>query len=314
MEPVIVIVGPTASGKTGVSIELAKLINGSIVSADSMQVYKHMNIGTAKPDDAEMSGIAHYMIDVVEPGEDFSVARYRKMALGCISKIIKQKKRPIVVGGTGLYINSLIHNISFSETIRDEKLREELKREADEKGNKYLHEKLKDVDPDAASKIHENDVKRVIRALEVYKHTNLPISKHKQLSRLEPPAYNYILFGLNWDREKLYDRIEKRVDAMLKAGLVDEVKSLTQQGYDLGNTAMQAIGYKEILKYLKGEYTFEEAKSILKRDTRRYAKRQLTWFRRLEGINWITVDENTSYKKIARKIIDECLATNGVIL
>jgi len=314
MEPVIVIVGPTASGKTGVSIELAKLINGSIISADSMQVYKYMNIGTAKPDEAEKSGITHYMLDVVEPDEDFSVARYRQMALECIEEIVRQKKRPVVVGGTGLYINSLIHNISFSETIRDEELREELKREAEEKGNKYLHDKLKEVDPEAAARIHENDVKRVIRALEVYKHTNLPISKHNQLSRLEPPAYNYIIFGLNWDREKLYERIEKRVDAMLEAGLVDEVKSLIQMGYDLGNTARQAIGYKEVLKYLRGEYSFEETKYILKRDTRRYAKRQLTWFRHLQGINWIEMDENTGYETVARKIIDECLATYGVIL
>lgn len=314
MEPVIVIVGPTASGKTGVSIELAKLIDGNIVSADSMQVYKHMNIGTAKPDDDEMSGIIHYMIDVVEPDEEFSVARYRKMALDCISHILELKKRPIVVGGTGLYINSLIHNISFSETIRDEELRDKLKREAEEKGNRYLHDKLMDVDPQAAAKIHENDVKRVIRALEVYEHTKLPISKHVQVSRLEPPEYDYILFGLNWDREKLYNRIEKRVDAMLQEGLIDEVKGLIQMGYDAGNTGMQAIGYKEVLKYLKGEYTLDETKYILKRDTRRYAKRQLTWFRRLEGINWIDVDENSDYKTTAKKIIDVCLATNGVIL
>ena len=314
MEPVIVIVGPTASGKTGVSIELAKLINGSIVSADSMQVYKYMNIGTAKPDEVERCGIDHYMIDILDPDEEFSVARYREMALKCIEEIIKQKKRPIVVGGTGLYINSLIHNISFSETIRDEKLREELKREAQTKGNRYLHDKLKEVDPEAAAKIHENDLKRIIRALEVYRHTNLPISKHKELSRLVPPFYTYLLFGLNWDREKLYQQIEKRVDAMIEAGLIDEVRSLIRMGYDLGNTARQAIGYKEVLKYLKGEYTLEETIYILKRDTRRYAKRQLTWFRHLEGIKWIDMDENTDYKTAARKIIDECIATYRVIL
>lgn len=314
MEPVIILVGPTASGKTGLSIELAKLINGSIVSADSMQIYKYMDIGTAKPDAIERSGIRHYMIDEVNPDENFSVAKYREMAMKYISQIIDEKGHPIVAGGTGLYINSLLYNINFSETICDEELREALKAEADEKGNRYLYDKLLAVDPEAAKKIHENDVKRVIRAIEVFTHTNMPISQHAQLSRLEPPPYRYIVFGLNWDRSKLYNRIDKRVDKMLQSGLVEEVKSLMEMDYDKGTTAMQGIGYKEILNYLKGEYSLDETVYILKRDSRHYAKRQLTWFRRLEGIQWLEVDENTDSKELAEKIIQECIATYGIIL
>lgn len=314
MEPVIILVGPTASGKTGLAIELAKLINGSIVSADSMQIYRHMNIGTAKPDAAEMSGIRHYMIDEVNPDDSFSVAKYRELALKYISQIAEDGKHPIVAGGTGLYINSLLYNINFSETICDEELREALKAEANEKGNRYLYEKLLAIDPEAAAKIHENDIKRIIRAIEVYTHTNKPISLHAKLSTLEPPPYNYIVFGLRWDRSKLYERIEKRIDIMLQRGLVDEVKGLMKMGYDKGTTAMQGIGYKEILSYLKGECTLEETIYILKRDTRHYAKRQITWFRRLEKIFWLDVDENTNFEELAEKIIQECIATYGIIL
>jgi len=314
MEPVIVIAGPTASGKTGLSIELARLINGSIVSADSMQIYRYMDIGTAKPDENERSGIRHYMIDEVDPDENYSVARYQKKALEYISEIIKEGKRPIVAGGTGLYINSLVYNISFSETVCDEKLRSELKQQAEEKGNRYLYEKLLELDPEAAAKIHENDVKRIIRAIEVYTHTNKPISEHVRLSRLEPAPYRYIIFGLNWDREKLYRRIDERVDKMIGKGLVDEVKKLKSMGFDNGSTAMQAIGYKEILGYLKGEYSMDDAIDILKRNTRHYAKRQLTWFRRMKEIIWLDMDENTDLKATAQKIIHECIATLGIIL
>jgi tRNA dimethylallyltransferase len=314
MEPVILIVGPTASGKTGLSIELAKMVDGSIVSADSMQIYRHMNIGTAKPDSREMSGISHYMIDIVNPDESFSVAKYCELALKNIKLILEQGKRPIIAGGTGLYINSLIYNISFSETICDNELREALKKEAMEKGNRHLHDRLKDIDPLAASRIHENDTKRVIRAIEVYTHTNRTISEHSRMSRMDPPPYNYILFGLNWDRKKLYDRIDKRVDRMIEIGLIDEVKNLVEMGYDKGATAMQGIGYKEVLSYLKGECSLEEMIYILKRNTRRYAKRQLTWFRRIQEINWLQVDENSDFKGLAEKIVQECIATHGLIL
>ncbi|HEX2945779.1 MAG TPA: tRNA (adenosine(37)-N6)-dimethylallyltransferase MiaA [Clostridia bacterium] len=314
MEPVIVIVGPTASGKTKLSIELAKRINGSIVSADSMQIYRYMDIGTAKPNAIEMAGIRHYMIDEVDPDENFSVARYRECALGYISGIVDEGKRPIVAGGTGLYINSLIYNINFSETICDEELRERLRNEACEKGNAFLYEKLLKIDPEAASRIHENDTKRIIRAIEVYEHTKKTISEHVRESRQVPSPYRYIIFGLDWDREKLYARIEKRIDKMLEDGLADEVKSLADKGYDKGGTAMQGIGYKEILDYLKGTRTLEETVYILKRDTRHYAKRQMTWFRRLEGIKWLKADENSDFGELSEKIIRECIATDGIIL
>ncbi len=314
MEPVIVIVGPTASGKTGLSIELAKLINGSVVSADSMQIYRYMNIGTAKPDKTEMSGIRHYMIDEVDPDENFSVAKYRETALDSIRKIINEGGHPIIAGGTGLYINSLLYNINFSETICDNALRDELRKEALEKGNRYIHEKLQVIDPKAAAKIHENDTKRIIRAIEVYTHTHRTISEHESLSRLEPPPYKYIVFGLSWDREKLYARIDRRVDRMLETGLIEEVKKLVEMGYDRGTTAMQGIGYKEVLSFLKGEQTLEETTYILKRDTRHYAKRQMTWFRRIKEINWLELDENTDLKGTAEKIIRECIATHGIIL
>ncbi len=314
MEPVIVIAGPTASGKTGLSIELAKLINGSIVSADSMQIYRYMDIGTAKPDENERSGIRHYLINEVDPDENFSVARYRELAMQYIESVIKDGKHPIVTGGTGLYINSLLYNISFSEAISDDELRAALKKEAEEKGNRYLYGRLLEIDPEAAAKIHENDIKRVIRAIEVYTHTNKTMSEHVKMSRMEPAPYEYIVFGLNWDREKLYKRIDARVDKMISDGLVDEVKQLMEMGYDKGTTAMQAIGYKEILRYLIDENSLEDTIDILKRDTRHYAKRQLTWFRRIREINWLDLDENTDLKEVAEKIIQQCIATYGIIL
>lgn len=314
MKPVIVIVGPTASGKTSLSIEIAKQINGSIVSADSMQIYRYMNIGTAKPGKAEMAGIEHYMIDVADPGENFSVAKYREMALDSINKIISENKNPVIVGGTGLYINSLLYNISFSETICDDELRDALMTEASEKGNRYLHEKLKAIDPQAAARIHENDIKRVIRAIEVYTHTNMSITEHEKMSKLEPPPYKYIPYGLNWERKKLYERIDRRVDMMIESGLIDEVKELVELGYTRKSTAMQAIGYKEVLSYLEGNSSLEETIYIIKRDTRRYAKRQMTWFRKMQEIKWIDIDENVDFKRTAEEIIQECIATHGIIL
>jgi len=314
MEPVIVIAGPTASGKTRLSIELARLIKGSVVSADSMQIYKYMDIGTAKPGKEEMSGIRHYMIDEVEPDENYSVARYRERALECIADIIREGRRPIIAGGTGLYINSLIYNINFSETICDEDLRKALKAEAEQKGNRYLYEKLVEIDPEAAERIHENDIKRIIRAIEVYTHTQKTISEHIRMSRIEPPPYRYVVFGLNWDREELYRRINKRVDNMIRDGLVEETRHLVEMGYDKRSTAMQAIGYKEILPYLRGECSLEEAVEILKRNTRRYAKRQMTWFRQIREIIWLDMDEDTDYKETAEKIINHCIETFGIIL
>ena len=313
MKSVIVVVGPTASGKTKLSIELAKAVNGEIVSADSMQVYKYMDIGTAKPDLEEMSGIRHYMIDEVLPGEEFSVARFQELALKYIEEIHAKGKIPIVTGGTGLYINSLVYNINFSETISDWELREKLKNEAKEKGNRYLHDRLKEIDPEAAARIHENDLKRIIRAIEVYTHTQKPISYHQEISRLKPPEYNYILIGLRMDRELLYERINRRVDIMIDRGLIDEVRKLRNLGFVKNTVAMQGLGYKEILWYLKGELTLDEAVDLLKRETRRYAKRQMTWFRRMEGIYWIDVDKIGNEPEIIKNI-KYYIASFGIFL
>jgi len=313
MHNVIVIFGPTASGKTKLSIEFAKEIGAEIISADSMQIYKFMDIGTAKPTEEEMDGIKHYMIDEVYPDEEFSVAKFKKLALEYIKEIISKGKIPIIVGGTGLYINSLIYNIDFSEVETDWELRNKLKKEADEKGNAYLHEKLKAIDPDAAEKIHVNDVKRIIRAIEVYESTGKTISHLQKISRLKPPEYNYIKFGLAMNRARLYDRINKRVDVMLENGLVDEVKKLVELGYDKNAIAMQGLGYKEILAYLRGECSLAEAVEILKRETRRYAKRQITWFKRIEDVCWIDMDNFNNNREIIENLKD-CLATSGIFL
>jgi len=313
MHNVIVIFGLTASGKTRLSIELAKRIGGEIISADSMQIYKFMDIGTAKPTKDEMDGIKHYMIDEVYPDEEFSVAKFKKLALKYIEEIISKGKIPIIVGGTGLYINSLIYNIDFSEVETDWNLRKKLKKEADEKGNAYLHDKLKAIDPEAAEKIHENDVKRIIRAIEVYELTGKTISYLQKISRLKPPEYNYIKFGLIMDRSKLYDRINKRVDIMMENGLVNEVEKLVELGYDKNAIAMQGLGYKEILAYIRGECSMDEAVEILKRETRRYAKRQITWFKRIEDVKWIDMDRFSNDDEILEKFKD-CLATSGIFL
>lgn len=313
MKNVIVIVGPTASGKTKLSIELAKAVNGEIISADSMQIYKYMDIGTAKPDEEEKSGIQHYLMDEVYPDEEFSVAKYQELAYSYIEKVLAKGKVPIVVGGTGLYINSLLYNINFSETISDWELRDRLKKEADEKGNQYLHDKLREIDPEAADRIHVNDTKRIIRAIEVYEHTKKPISYHQEVSRQDPPRYNYIIIGLRMDREKLYERINKRVDIMFEKGLIDEVKKLVEMGYDKNSIAMQGIGYKEVLSYLKGEISMEELVYLIKLGTRHYAKRQITWFKRIENIFWVDVEEETTLSHIL-KIIENYIASYGIIL
>lgn len=303
MKDVIVIIGPTASGKTALSISLAKVLDTEIVSADSMQVYKFMDIGTAKSSNEEMGGIKHYLINEVTPDVEFSVARYQEMALNYIKDIVNRGKIPIITGGTGLYINSLIYNINFSETICNWKLRNELRIEAQQKGNKYLHEKLRKIDPDAAAKIHENDIKKVIRAIEVFEHTSKPISYHQEISRINPPEYNYRILGLKMERKKLYERINTRVDIMIEQGLIEEVKKLIEMGYDKYSIPMKGLGYKEILKYLKGEIAFEEALCLLKRNTRRYAKRQITWFKRYENVYWIEVDKYKNKSEILKNVL-----------
>ncbi len=304
MNRVIVIVGPTASGKTNLSIELAKRMNGEIISADSMQIYKYMDIGTAKPTEEEMQGINHYLIDEVLPSEDFNVVRFKELAERYIDNIREKGKQPIVAGGTGLYVSSLINNISFSESESDWELRETLKKEAEELGPEYLHKKLQKVDPASALSIHPNNVKRVIRALEVYYQTQKPISYHNEISRSIPPRYQFVLVGLNMDRQVLYERINKRVDIMIQNGLVDEVKRLVDLGYADSIISMQGIGYKEILEYLRNNITIEQAIENIKQGTRRYAKRQITWFKRINGIRWFNIDNSGNNISVINEIFE----------
>jgi tRNA dimethylallyltransferase len=284
MDNVVVIAGPTASGKTELAIRLAKEVDGEIISADSMQVYQYMNIGTAKPTCGEMQGVPHHLLDVVKPDIPFNVAMFKERALECIQDILQRKRLPIMAGGTGLYINSLIYNIQFSETVCDEGFRERMRNVAISEGPKVLHDRLSQVDPESAGRIHWNNVKRVIRALEVYEFTGKPISEHQRESRKVPPPYRYLVFFMDMDRKDLYARIDKRVDKMIQEGLVDEVKALLEMGYKPDSIAMQGLGYKELIPYLKKEITLEEAIHVLKRNTRHYAKRQLTWFKAIEGI------------------------------
>lgn len=290
-KPIIILTGPTAVGKTKTSIELAKRLNGEIISADSMQVYKHMNIGSAKITTEEMQGVKHYLIDELEPDEEFNVVRFQTMAKDAIEEIYAKNKIPIIVGGTGFYIQAVLYDIDFTEGNEGSGYRKELEMLAQEKGAEYLHRMLQEVDPHAAEIIHANNVKRVIRALEFYKETGEKISEHNEREREKESPYEFCYFVLNDERECLYERINLRIDEMLKAGLVDEVKALKDKGYTKEMVSMQGLGYKEILDYLNGEYSLEEAIYVLKRDTRHFAKRQLTWFRRERDVIWIQKNE-----------------------
>ncbi len=294
-KPLIILTGPTAVGKTDLSIALAKSISGEIISADSMQVYKKMNIGTAKIKPEEMCGINHYLIDVLEPNEDFNVCIFQQMALDAMNQIYNNGHIPIIVGGTGFYIQALLYNIDFKDNDDDMEYREYLYSLAKEKGSEYIHGMLAKVDIASAEKIHHNNIKRVVRALEFYKKTGMPISIHNEAERNKKSPYNYEYFVLNDYRDKIYDRIDKRVDMMIKEGLIDEVSSLYKEGYNRNLVSMQGLGYKEIISYLEGEISLDEAVYILKRDTRHFAKRQLTWFRREESttmVNKYEFDDN----------------------
>lgn len=285
-QKVIVICGPTASGKTKLSIEIAKKINGEIVSADSMQIYKDMTIGTAKPTPEEMQGIKHYLIDFVLPNQRYSVADYNKDALKAIDEIIKKGKTPIVVGGTGLYVNSLIYGIEYSDIEVDIEYREKLEKIAESEGIERLYEMAKEIDPEAIKNISKNDQKRICRILEIYHTTGKNKTEQEKESRKNGPKYQYLLYGITMDREKLYDRINKRVDIMINDGLIEEVQNVVKK-YDEFPTAMQGLGYKEVVEYLNGITTKEEMIEKIKMETRRYAKRQLTWFKKCENIKWI---------------------------
>ena len=289
-QKVIVICGPTASGKTALSIELAKQINGEIVSADSMQIYKDMNIGTAKPTKEEMQGINHYLIDFVSPDERYSVADYKQDAKKAIREIIKKGKVPIIVGGTGLYVDSLIYEIEYPNIEFNEKYREKLEKEVEEKGLEELYEKAQKIDGEAIQKISKNDKKRILRILEIYHATGKNKTEQERESRKKEVEFDYKVYALKWDREKLYERINERIDIMLEKGLIDEVKRVYTK-YNKFPTAMQGLGYKEVVEYLENKTTKEEMIEKIKQETRRYAKRQMTWFRKNKQTIWLNAED-----------------------
>lgn len=287
-----VVAGPTASGKTRLAIDIAKAVGGEIVSADSMQIYKYMDIGSAKPTAEERSEVKHHLIDFLEPDAEFSVADYTEAAHGVISDIAARGKIPVMCGGTGLYINSVVNDITFGETETDYEMRAELQKYADKNGNEALLKMLAEVDSVSAARLHPNNVRRVIRAIEFYRLTGQTISEHQDLTKRTDGRYAPVMFCIDWDREELYERINKRVDIMLKSGLIEEVRRLTYMGYTKALNSMKAIGYKEIIDYFNGEYTYEEAVELIKQSSRRYAKRQLTWFRRDDRIHWLDAKGN----------------------
>jgi len=299
---VVFLIGPTASGKTDIACELAKKINAEIISADSMQVYKGMDILSAKPSKAQRDKIPHYLINILNPVKEYSVAVFREKALISIKKIHKQKKIPLIVGGTGLYIKALREGL-FDDKGKDKNYREKLQEQAEKKGTGYLYTKLKKIDPETAAKIHHNDLRRIIRALEAYKVNKLPLSQLKKNIKSLDEDYEVKIFGLKRDRKELYERIEQRVDKMFKQGLIEEVQKLLKK--KLSRTARKALGIKQIECYLKAEYSLETAKELIKRDSRRFAKRQLTWFRQDKAILWINVEPQTSIKKAAGLVIKE---------
>lgn len=290
-QPLIVLTGPTAVGKTSLSISLAKAVNGEIISADSMQVYKKMDIGSAKIRSEEMQGIPHYLVDVLEPEEEFHIVKFQQMAKKAMEDIYSRGKVPILVGGTGFYIQAVTKDIDFTEAQQENDYRKELEALAEEKGGEHLHEMLRKVDPVSADAIHAHNVKRVIRALEFYHQNGSPISAHNEEQKQHESPYNLAYFVLNMPRELLYERIDLRVDQMMKEGLLEEVSRLKEEGCHRGMVSMQGLGYKEILAYLDGEYPLEEAVRVLKRDTRHFAKRQLTWFRREQEVIWVNKDQ-----------------------
>lgn len=287
----IMLIGPTAVGKTDLSIKLAKYFNGEIVSCDSMQIYRDMDIGTAKIKEEEKDGIVHHLIDIVNPDEEFTVSDYSKLAKSKIKEINSKNKMPIFVGGTGLYINSLLYDLSFTEVKPNYEIREKYERLAEEFGKEYVHNILKEIDKLSADRLHPNDLRRVVRAIEIYEVTGEKMSERNNDFRKPIEEYDSYILGLNMDREKLYQRINLRVDMMLEEGLLEEIKYLLNKGYTRDLVSMQAIGYKEIIDYINGDVSLEESIELLKRNSRRYAKRQLTWFRKEEKVNWIDVED-----------------------
>ena len=309
-KPLLILTGPTAVGKTALSIQLAKAVGGEIVSADSMQVYRHMDIGSAKVTEEEMEGIPHYLIDVLDPQDDFNVATFQTLARQAMDEIYSHGNIPIITGGTGFYIQALLYDIDFKENNEKNPIRKELEQLAKELGDKApgaLYEKLSHIDPEAARQIHANNIKRVIRAIEYFEQTGEKISEHNEEMHQKESPYNFLYYVLTRDRKTLYERIDKRVDNMIANGLVKEIEKLKAMGCHRGQTSMQGLGYKEILDYLDGSCTLDEAVYILKRDTRHFAKRQLTWFRRERDVRWLDLDRyqgNTD--RILKDILKDC--------
>ncbi|MBE5915502.1 MAG: tRNA (adenosine(37)-N6)-dimethylallyltransferase MiaA [Pseudobutyrivibrio ruminis] len=312
MKNLVILTGPTAVGKTSLSINLAKAINGEIISADSMQVYKGMDIGTAKITTEEMCGIPHHLIDVIEPTEDFHVVKFKELVQEALDKIYAKGKIPIICGGTGFYIQAILYDIDFDENEIDAEYRKKLETFADECGNEALHDKLKEVDIESANSIPAANRKRVIRALEYYHQTGEKFSLHNATQREKTSPYSFAYFVLNDDRQLLYNRIDKRVDLMMENGLLDEVKSLIEAGAKRGMTSMDGIGYKEILDYIEGTMTLEASVELIKKKSRNYAKRQLTWFRREKDVTWI---DKTIYKSTEAQLnyILSVLQEKGII-
>lgn len=312
-KPLVILTGPTAVGKTKASIGLAKAIGGEIISADSMQVYKQMDIGSAKIKPSEMEGIPHYLVDILEPDEEFHVVLFQQMAKQAIQKIYEKGKIPILVGGTGFYIQAVLYDIDFSENEKDTSYREELEKLAQIKGAEYLHDRLREVDEKSAQDIHANNVKRVIRALEYFHQTGEKISEHNEEQRKKVSPYNFSYFVLNDERAHLYEKINLRVDQMINEGLVREVQSLKEKGYTRDMVSMQGLGYKEMLDYLDNKCSLEEAVEIIKRDTRHFAKRQITWFKRESDVTWIDKKEyDYNEERILKAMLQE-LKERGII-
>ena len=313
-KPLVVLTGPTAVGKTKASIGLAKAIGGEIISADSMQVYEYMDIGSAKIRPEEMQGIPHYLVDELKPWDEFHVVRFQQMAKKAMEQIYANGHIPIIVGGTGFYIQALLYDIDFTSTSQDDNYRQDLENLAKEKGAEYLHNMLREIDPKSAEDIHANNIKRVIRALEYYEQTGEKISAHNEAERAKTSPYHFFYYVLNTDRAVLYERIEKRIDEMMEEGLVEEVRQLQAMGCRRDSVAMQGLGYKEILAYLNGEMSLETAVNILKRDTRHFAKRQLTWFRRERDVRFLYLPEfDNDRERVLEHILQELAAEAGIM-
>lgn len=311
--PLIILTGPTGVGKTDLSIQLAKKINGEIISADSIQVYRHFDIGSAKITPDEMQGVKHYLIDILNPEEEFNIYLFKQYASEAMREIYGKGRIPMIVGGTGFYIQSILYDIDFnSEENEDKTVREKYEHIAEEYGAEYLHGLLRTVDPDSADSIHPNNIKRVIRALEYYEHTGERISVHNEREAQKQSPYNFLYFVLNRNRDVLYERINKRVDKMIADGLVDEVKGLLDMGYSRNLVSMQGLGYKEIAAYLEGECSMEDAVELLKRDTRHFAKRQLTWFRREKSVRFINYEDYGNDINNMCEALQQMIRLNGI--